>query len=554
MKLKLPRIFLYLLVLIFILNLLQAYFTELIFDEAYYWYYAQHMAWGYFDHPPMVALMIKISSLFFSGELGVRFISTLFSAGTYIALWFLFDNQEKNKYIPQYFVLIFSMTLIHAYGFLTLPDTPLLFFTALFLLFYKKFLKSPSIGISIILGLAMAALMYSKYHAVLVILFVLASNLRLVFNKYAWLSVLVSLICYTPHFIWLINNDFISIKYHLFERPNRAYEFGDFTLGFFINLIVLFGLTFPWIYRALLKTNKNDKFNKALLFLIYGIIAFFFISSFNRRVQTQWLIVICIPMIVVVYNQILEDRITRKWIYILGMANIVILMFLRIGLIYPPLFPIVYETHGNKDWVNEISSQVGSIPVIFENSYTKAPMYSFYSGNTSYSLNNIRYRQNQFTLDESENLVQGQKVIYISRFMDEGDISYYDAKGDKHYGIYIDDFESFRKLRTIIDEPVELLENKYLDFKIYNPYTTDIEISKLEFGVIFLNKYKNFREVQKSEARPSRENMSILKSKDTTSFKILMPEPKINDAYFFKISISENGLYWGINGENVKLP
>jgi hypothetical protein len=33
-----------------------------------------------------------------------------------------------------------------------------------------------------------------------------------------------------------------------------------------------------------------------------------------------------------------------------------------------------------------------------------------------------------------------------------------------------------------------------------------------------------------------------------------MPEPKINDAYFFKISISENGLYWGINGENVKLP
>lgn len=554
MKLKLPRIFLYLLVLIFVLNLLQASFTELIFDEAYYWYYAQQMAWGYFDHPPMVALMVKIGSLFFSGELGVRFITTLFSAGTYIVLWYLFDTQRKNKYIPHYFVLIFSMTLIHAYGFLTLPDTPLLFFTALFLLLYKNFLKSPSLGISIIMGLVMAALMYSKYHAVLVIVFVLLSNLRLIFNKYAWLSVLVSLICYTPHFIWLINNDFVTIKYHLFERPNRAYEFGDFTLGFFVNLIVLFGLTFPWIYRALLKTNKNDTFSRALLFLIYGIIAFFFISSFNRRIQTQWLIVICIPMIVVVYNQILEDRVTRKWIYTLGIANIVILMFLRIGLIYPSLFPIVYETHGNKDWVNEISSRVGSIPVIFENSYTEAPMYSFYSGNTSYSLNNIRYRPNQFTIDESENLVQGQKVIYISRFMDGGDISYYDAKGDKHHGIYINNFESFRKLRTIIDEPIEIMENKYLNFKIFNPYTTDIEISKLEFGVIFLNKYKNFREVQKTQASPLEEKLNVLKSKDTTSFKILMPEPKINDAYFFKISISENGLYWGINGENIKLP
>ncbi|MGB5205975.1 ArnT family glycosyltransferase [Eudoraea sp.] len=554
MKLKLPRIFIYLLASIFFLNLLQGYFTELIFDEAYYWYYAQHMAWGYFDHPPMVALLVKISSLFFDGELGVRFISSVLSAGTYIVLWFLIDNPRKNKYVLHYFILIFSMTLIHAYGFLTLPDTPLLFFTALFLLIYKKFLKAPSIGISILLGFVMAALMYSKYHAVLVILFVLMSNLRLIFNRYAWLSVLIALICYTPHFIWLIDNDFVSIKYHLFERPNRAYEFGDFTLGFFVNLIVLFGLTFPWIYRALLKTKKSDKFNKALLYLIYGVIAFFFISSFNRRVQTQWLIVICIPMIVVVYNQILQDRITRKWIFNLGIANIIILMFLRIGLIYAPLFPIVYETHGNKDWVNEISSKVGTMPVVFENSYTEAPMYTFYSGNTSYSLNNIWYRQNQFTIDQSEDLVQGQKILYVSKFMDKGDISYYDSKGEPHFGVYIENFESFRKLRTIIDTPVELLEDKNIYFKIYNPYTTDIEISKLEFGVVFLNKYKNFREVQEIQASPLQKEMSVLKSKDTTSFKLLMPEPKINDAYYFKISISENGLYWGINGENVKLP
>ena len=127
-------------------------------------------------------------------------------------------------------------------------------------LIYKKFINAPSIGLSVLLGIVMAALMYSKYHAVLVILFVLMSNLRLVFNRYAWLSVLIALICYTPHFIWLIDNDFVSIKYHLFERPNRAYEFGDFTLGFFVNLIVLFGLTFPWIYRALLKTKKLHSF------------------------------------------------------------------------------------------------------------------------------------------------------------------------------------------------------------------------------------------------------------------------------------------------------
>ncbi|QJB40690.1 hypothetical protein HF324_23770 [Chitinophaga oryzae] len=35
-----------------VLGLLQACFSELWDDEAYYWVYSRHMDWGYFDHPP----------------------------------------------------------------------------------------------------------------------------------------------------------------------------------------------------------------------------------------------------------------------------------------------------------------------------------------------------------------------------------------------------------------------------------------------------------------------------------------------------------------------
>ena len=247
MTAKLPKVFLYFIGAIFLINLLQSYFTELIFDEAYYWYYAQKMAWGYFDHPPMVALLIKIGTSFLPGELGVRFMSCVLSILSLIILWLLIDNPKKNNFIPHFFILVFSMTLMNAYGFFTLPDTPLLFFTTLFLYYYKKFIAAPSVLLAIALGVVMAALMYSKYHAVLVIIFVLLSNIKLVLNKYAWLAVIIALLCYTPHFIWLFQNDFISIKYHISERPNRGYEFGDFTLGFFINLVALFGFTFPWI-------------------------------------------------------------------------------------------------------------------------------------------------------------------------------------------------------------------------------------------------------------------------------------------------------------------
>ena len=43
-----------------VLNGLQAAFMGIDADEAYYWLYAQHLQWGYFDHPPLVALSIRL--------------------------------------------------------------------------------------------------------------------------------------------------------------------------------------------------------------------------------------------------------------------------------------------------------------------------------------------------------------------------------------------------------------------------------------------------------------------------------------------------------------
>ncbi|HEV8236569.1 MAG TPA: hypothetical protein VGP84_18280, partial [Gemmatimonadaceae bacterium] len=40
-------------------------------DEAYYWAWSRHLAAGYFDHPPMIALLIRSSGE--TSPLGVRF-------------------------------------------------------------------------------------------------------------------------------------------------------------------------------------------------------------------------------------------------------------------------------------------------------------------------------------------------------------------------------------------------------------------------------------------------------------------------------------------------
>src|SRR5690349_24665118 len=58
------------------LRLVAAAFTPLTFDEAYYWTWSKHLAGGYYDHPPMVAVLIRLGTLIAGDtEFGVRLVS-----------------------------------------------------------------------------------------------------------------------------------------------------------------------------------------------------------------------------------------------------------------------------------------------------------------------------------------------------------------------------------------------------------------------------------------------------------------------------------------------
>lgn len=548
---KFPKLFLVLLSIVFVLNLVQGYFTELIYDEAYYWYYAQNLSWGYFDHPPMVAFLIKMGSLFFDGELGVRFMSCILSVGTYILLWLLIDNPKKKDYVVHFFLLVFSFTLMNAYGFLTLPDTPLLFFTALFLWLYKRFLKDPSILTTVLLGLVMAALMYSKYHAVLVILFVFLSNVKLIFNPKAWLAVALALICYTPHFVWLYQNDFVSITFHLYERPNQAYSFEGFTLGYFLNLIVIIGLLFYWVYASFFKFKATDTFSKALVYLVYGIVIFFFISSFNRRVQAQWAIVISIPLAIIAFNHLLENAKSRKWMYRIGLVSVVLLLYARAWLVYKPLFPMLYETHANEGWVEELHAKAGDAPIIFENSYRLAPIYQFNTGVPAISLNNFMYRKNQYSIDDSEEKVRGKKVVYVSKYRKSGDLQYRQPDSTVFYGVFMENFQPYRKLECIVEKPEIGIEHT---LKVYNPYSFDIPLEELEYTISYSNAYKQVKEMLPLKVGNLSPDRAILKTKDTVFYTFELPLPKTMDnPVYFRVGISEHGLPPGLNGKPIKI-
>jgi len=240
------RLFHLLLLAWFLLNIVQSLFTEIGNDESYYWLYAQLPAWGYFDHPPLVALVIRAGT-WLAGDttLGVRLFVTVMQLLFLWVLYRLTAVEHSRHHILLFFLVSFSVVMLQVYGFVATPDAPLLLFTVLFLWSYRYFLETDySPAGALMMAFCMAGLMYSKYHGALVILFVIFSNLKLFTKPAFYLSVAVALVLFLPHILWQIHHDFPSLKYHLVERSkgfrwsyfpdflvNQLPVFNPFTLG-----------------------------------------------------------------------------------------------------------------------------------------------------------------------------------------------------------------------------------------------------------------------------------------------------------------------------------
>ena len=405
-----PRSFWIIASVVLIINGIQASFTELLQDEAYYWYYAQKLEWGYFDHPPFVAFLALASRLL-KNELGLRVLSVVLNLASYVLVFLSLNKQTRQKQQFNFWLILLSLPLINLYGFLTLPDTGTLFFASLFIYGYKAFLKDKPRA-ALLLGLAMAGLMYSKYTGVLLILATIASNLSLLRNPKAWLAVGISLALFAPHLGWLYTHDFITLKFHFRERPNHAYDFLNFTGLYLVNAIALFGLFAYAIFRALFQAPSQEKFSRGLVFMAAGVLLFFFLSSFEKKSQLQWLLPACYPALI-----LLLERINKTAVYAfvkpLATMSLLLLFGLRMLLIAPQWSPIKLETHGVSKWAKQVASQASTSVVAFKDSYQKASLYAFYTRRPALSFNTLGYRPNAYDFDARWATLEGNPLTLI---------------------------------------------------------------------------------------------------------------------------------------------
>lgn len=428
-----------------LLNLIQAKGTGLFDDEAYYWLYSKFPAWGYFDHPPMVAWLIKAGYFLQHDELGTRLFIVLMGTGALYLIQAL--TGKKNDRL--FYAIAGSMAVLQIGGIMAVPDIPLLFFTALFFLTYRRFLTDYSLTNSLLLGIVTAGLLYSKYHGFLIVACVLIAHPRLFTRYQTYIAGGVTLLLFFPHLYWQYAHGFPSIQYHLFERNAGHYQLA-FTLEYLDGQLVLpgpfVGIILLW---AAFHYRPKDQTERALKFSLVGIYGLFLLSSFKGRVEANWTIAAFVPLMVLGHQYLLQSDPLRKWIYRLLLPSLILVFTARVYMlanVKPAGWVQKDEFHKTRSWAKDIAKKAGRHPVVFLDSYQRASQYWFYTGQETFSLNTINYRRNNFNFWPVEENFFGKKVLLLNTDFQHATDTVHTPKEDIG-GLWIPDYYSFSRIR-----------------------------------------------------------------------------------------------------------
>lgn len=461
-------------------NLFQAALTELDPDEAYYWMYSRQLDWGYFDHPPAAALLIRAGTLLFSGELGVRLLFVLLQPLSFYFIWLLAGKPVQKWAVITLLGLLAAMPIVEAYVFVATPDGPLLFFTALFLWLYRQFLEQPGWKHTVLLGACMAALLYSKYHGVLLIFFVLLSNLSLLRRPAFYLASALGFLLFLPHLYWQYEHGFPSFLYHLQGRDD-LYKL-KYTTTYLLNQLVIFSpLLFPLLLWVLWKRRAQGPLERACRFLLYGFWAFFFYTSFKGHVEPQWTALLSFPIALILFREAQENPGFARRLRLLSLIMVVLLLAARLELAFN--WTGMPGNFHRKSWVYELKRQAQGHPVLFHNTYRDVSKYSFYAGEKAYAFTDADYRPNQFDLWGWEAELHNRTVLLAGQNSWPCESCERVELTRKSFKLQlVDSLQIAGKARCFLPEnlgaPWKAGQEVNLPLQFFNPYRHDIHFRK----------------------------------------------------------------------------
>lgn len=375
--------------------------TDVYFDEAYYWQWARHLAWGYFDHPPLIAWLIA--------AFDIRPAALLCGAGTVAALWGFARDVHGNREAAWRAAALWSVLPVATMtGVLATPDAPLMlcWTLALWALWRERWALA---------GLASGLALLSKYPAVLIALAFLATVVRQRrLPAGAWVTALLGVLLFLPVVLWNAHREWVGFAFQL-----RHGLSGSGQLKFFAEFLggqlalggpVLLPLALVYAVRG-----PREQFLLRAATLIP--LLFFGYAALRARGEANW------PAAAYLTTCVGVAGMRPVWFRVTAFSGLAIVLVMSSHLLFPvvqlPRDVPLARTHG-WDVLSTLAeperlfpgAQARNVAVVYAPNYQYASQAARYSGLPTDTAGDVR--KSQYDLWPEPPLAPGQDALYYA--------------------------------------------------------------------------------------------------------------------------------------------
>lgn len=305
-----PKWVLFLLLAIVAGNIAGLFLVGAHTDETYYWVWSRRLDFGYYDHPPLVAWMIRLfSEILGQGLAGLRAPAVLAWCASAFAVFRLARTRYTHPAAAWLALLVMASLPIFQVGFhIVGPDSPLMLFTSLTYYFAGRAMTDDSARYWFYTGAAVGLALLGKYTAILLpgIIFIALlahrDNRSLLARPAPWLALALAAVIFSPVVIWNAQNDWISF----------AYQWGHGTAtdrGFSISKLLDYlaqqmSAVSPWVFVAMAfatfrpgryPSSATDRLRPLLVTGFWLPLVFFAITGSMSTSMHNWPVIAYVP-------------------------------------------------------------------------------------------------------------------------------------------------------------------------------------------------------------------------------------------------------------------
>lgn len=424
---KRNKVLLFTTLFILVLRLIFIGAMGLMPQDAYYYFYGEHPALSYYDHPPAIAWLLKaFTTILGNKAYAVKLADSVTTLGTMIAFYHLSLHFLSRQKAANAFIVLFSTLMVTILSLVSTPDVPLMLFWTLSLLFLYRAVFLGKRGYWLLAGIIMGLAFDSKYTAVflpaglLFFLVISAGHRKWLLSPWLWAALLLMIIVSSPVIIWNIRHDMASFRFQSTGRAGGIEVRPLDVLGVIghqaaILMPVLFFALWVLLYKTI--RRKFKKITPEQLFLLsffLPLFTLFFLISPIYWVKINWMMPAYISAIIWV-SIYLSARYIR-WQLIIAL---IIHLALAVELVFYPV-PVnsddVWLGWGEMaDSVKALKKQYPQDFIFSADDYKTSAVLNFYMDEMVYGQNILGRKALQFDyIGTNINELAGRNALFIN--------------------------------------------------------------------------------------------------------------------------------------------